>query len=90
MAIFFLSELISSPGQMITRELFVLKDKKRCGLVIIRAEAVKESNHLCLYRAYGRNLILRTGALSSLTSWFSFKVRIEIQRKAQGVEDIYT
>ena len=56
----------------------------------MRAEAIKESNHLCLYRAHGRNLKLRTGGLSSLTSWFSFSVRYEIQRRAQGLEDIYT
>jgi hypothetical protein len=78
MAVFYLSELISSAGQMLSKELYIVKANQMCGIVIIRAEAVKESNHLCLYRAYGRNLKLRSGALSSFTSWFSFKVRYEI------------
>ena len=58
--------------------------------MIVRAEAVKESNHLVMYRAFGKNLKIKSGCCTAFTSWFSFSVRIEIQRKTAGIEENYT
>ena len=65
-----LSELIGAAGQMLTKELRIKKSGEQCGILIVRAEAIKESNHLVRFRAYGKNLKVKTGLFGAFATWF--------------------
>lgn len=84
-----LSTIMSSQGQTITKPLMVPGKRKQRGMIIVRAESIKQSNHTVQFQISASALKNKAPACMGLLAFYGMTV-FEISRASVAEPDIFT